>query len=174
MKIYQDVFTGEELLSDVYKYKSDFDGAIWKVQSFLQAKENVGNVDIGCGNEFGGGEEQAGDEPVEKVLNLEYGFGLTQYIFENFKDLMAYLKPFVGKVTAHLTESGNPDRAAAFKAAMNKFALDFIKVKFEDITFYTGSKETLDGSLVLSFWEDESASGPTFYYFADALREIKC
>ena len=46
--------------------------------------------------------------------------------------------------------------------------------KFDEWEFYTGSSESLDGSVVMSFWEDESASGPMFYLFKDALKEIKC
>jgi hypothetical protein len=45
---------------------------------------------------------------------------------------------------------------------------------FDEWEFYTGSSESLDGSIVLSYWEDESASGPMFYLFKDCLKEIKC
>jgi len=38
---------------------------------------------------------------------------------------------------------------------------------------YVGSKESLDGGICLSFWEDETASGPVFYFFKDGLKEVK-
>jgi hypothetical protein len=39
---------------------------------------------------------------------------------------------------------------------------------------YTGASESLEGSIALSFWEDEAAAGPVFYFFKDALKEVKC
>lgn len=47
MKIFQDVFTNDEVLSDVYKVDMDYDDTIMKVKSSYKSKEAVGNVDIG-------------------------------------------------------------------------------------------------------------------------------
>ncbi len=30
-----------------------------------------------------------------------------------------------------------------------------------------------DGPLIFSRWEDDTAAGPVFYFFKDALREVK-
>ena len=39
---------------------------------------------------------------------------------------------------------------------------------------YAGASESLDGSIALSYGEDEGATGPMFYFFKDALKEVKC
>ena len=56
MKLYYDIFAeGEsnEVLSDGFKITLEFDGVMGKVQSSLIAVGDD-NVDVGCGNEFGG------------------------------------------------------------------------------------------------------------------------
>jgi len=42
------------------------------------------------------------------------------------------------------------------------------------IISFTGVSESIDGSIAIAFWEDESASGPVFYFFKDSLKEVKC
>lgn len=53
MKIFQDIFSDEELISDSYKMVEVFDGVAVEIQSRMVVKGDV-NVDVGCGNAFGG------------------------------------------------------------------------------------------------------------------------
>lgn len=71
-----DFTTGTEVLSDSYKITYEYEGVIGSVKSRMVAKTED-NVDIGCGNAFGGAgeEEQAGGAPVEKVIDLVDAFG---------------------------------------------------------------------------------------------------
>lgn len=55
MKIFQDIFNDEELLSDSYKMESKFEDVITEVKSRLVVKKDA-DVDIGRGNAFGGTE----------------------------------------------------------------------------------------------------------------------
>jgi hypothetical protein len=48
-----------------------------------------------------------------------------------------------------------------------------IHCKYKNNFSYTGTKETLDGGICLSFWEVETDPGPMFYFFKDALKEVK-
>jgi hypothetical protein len=108
----------------------------------------------------------------EKVLDIEYNHNLVSTSFSK-PEFMAYIKNFLKNLKARLTETGNEARVESFQ----KGAQDFIKTvvgNFENYEFYTGASESLDGSIVLSSWEDDSASGPVFYLFKDALKEIKC
>lgn len=58
MKLYSDVFTGTEVLSDSYKITLEYEGVIGKVKARMIVKSED-DVDIGCGNAFGGaGEEE--------------------------------------------------------------------------------------------------------------------
>ena len=57
MKIYQDIFNDEEILTDALKFEEDFDGVIIRVATkMVPADDNV-EVDVGCGNAFGGKNE---------------------------------------------------------------------------------------------------------------------
>ena len=172
MKVFQDVFTNDELMSDVFHFDMEFNDVIMKVKSAFKSKENVGNINIGCGNAFGGDEEEAGEDgPAEKVNDVVYNFNLTETQLSK-SDFMTFIKGFLKNLKAFLEAAGQTERAAAFQ----KGAQDFIKTvvpKFDDYTFYLGAKESMDGSIVLSFWEDETAAGPVFYFFKDALKEIK-
>ena len=53
MKLYSDVFTNTEILSDSYKQEIIYEGTVIKVKSRLVVKKED-DVDIGRGNAFGG------------------------------------------------------------------------------------------------------------------------
>lgn len=55
MKLYSDIFSGTEVISDSYPSTEIFDGVAIEVKSRMVVK-GEDNVDIGCGNAFGGGE----------------------------------------------------------------------------------------------------------------------
>jgi hypothetical protein len=50
MKVFQDVFTNDELMSDIFKFTLDHDDVIMKVNSALTTKDNCANVDVGTQN----------------------------------------------------------------------------------------------------------------------------
>merc|ERR1711976_656277 len=163
MLVYQDVFTNQEVLSDSFTPIFEEDNVIVKVHSRYTNKDNAGDVDIGCGNAFGGGEEeQGGDEPEEKVNNIEYNFGLVETPFSK-KDLLSYMKVYLKK-KSYLEENGKADRVEAFQARSQAFIKRVIG-DLENWTFYLPSNESMDGGLVFSCGEDEAAPGPVFYYF---------
>jgi hypothetical protein len=171
MKVFEDVFTGDELMTEGFAFTLDYEDAIMKVNSGYTTKDNV-TVDVGCGNAFGGGEEETGDDAnEEKVNNIQYNQGLTETQFSK-GDFMTYMKDFLKKLKAHLEEN-NKDRVDGFMKGAQTF-VKFVVSKFEDFTFYTGRSEKMDGSIAFSFWENEEAAGPVFYFFKDALREVKC
>lgn len=76
-QVYVDVFSGEEIISDSFNIVELFDGAGGEVKSKLVVKGGV-DVDIGCGNAFGGKNEEDEEEGaggnenpnVEKVVDL--------------------------------------------------------------------------------------------------------
>jgi hypothetical protein len=175
MKVFQDVFTNDEVMSEVYNFTLDYQDVVMKIKSAMKNKEAVGNVDIGCGNAFGGDDEEGGDsgsgEPSEKVLDVPYNFNLVQTSFSK-SEFMAFIKNFLKNVKAFLEANGKADRVASFQAGAQEF-VKFLIGKFDELEFYTGSSENLDGGIIIAFWEDETASGPVFYYFRDALKEVK-
>lgn len=85
---------------------------------------------------------------------------------------MTFIKNFLKNTKAHLESTGKTDRVETFMKGAQEFVKSIVP-KFDEYEFYLGAKESLDGGVVLSFWEDESASGPVFYFFKDALKEEK-
>merc|ERR1711957_415764 len=142
--------------SDVFPFTLDFDDVIMKVPSALCSADNCANIDVGCGNAFGGAEEEEAGEAGEKVINVEYNHGLAKTGLSK-SDFM------------YLIKQKKEDRVEKFMAGAQTFIKKVVG-NFDDYEFYTGSSESLEGSIVLSFWEDESASGPMFYLFKDALK----
>jgi hypothetical protein len=47
MLVFQDLFTKDELMSEVFKFELAYDDVIMKVKSSYKKKEDAGNVDIG-------------------------------------------------------------------------------------------------------------------------------
>ena len=46
MKVFEDVFTNDELMSDVFPFTLDYEDCIMKVQSKLVTKDNCDNIDV--------------------------------------------------------------------------------------------------------------------------------
>ena len=73
MKIFKDVITGDEMLSDTFQMTVEYEEAIYKVPSRNRPKDDLGNVDVGCGDAFTkkeGEEEAPAQEGVEMVLDV--------------------------------------------------------------------------------------------------------
>ena len=179
MKIFKDIVGGDEMLSDTFQMTLEYEDAIIKVPSKNRPKDDLGNVDIGCGNAFGGGdaeEEQpaAGGEGVEMVLDVVANSELKQVNMSK-KEFMAFIKDYFKKIIAYLEENGKSDRVESFKKGAQAF-IKFIVPKFDDIEIYTGANgESEDGEIVggicISYWENDEDKGPMFYFFKDGLKE---
>ena len=177
MKIFKDVITGDEMLSDTFQMTLDYEDAIIKVPSKNRPKDDLGNVDVGCGDAFTkkeGEDEQPAQGGVEMVLDVIANSELKQVNMSK-KEFMAYIKDYFKKIIAYLEENGKKDRVEGFKKGAQAF-IKFIVPKFDDIELYTGAHgENDDGEIVggicISYWEDEGAQGPMFYFFKDGLKE---
>lgn len=183
MLIFKDIVNGDEFMSDIFPFTLEYDDVIMKVPSQYKSKDKVGEVDIGCGNEFGGGDAaegdgaDGGDEDNEKVIDVIYNANLKQVNMSK-KEFGAYIKDYFKKVIEHLEKNGKADRVDGFKKGATDF-VKFIMKKFDDVEIYTGNNgETEDGEIVgglaISYWENEEAKGPMIYFFKDALVEEKC
>ena len=178
MKIFKDVITGDEMLSDTFQMTLEYEDAIYKVPSKNRPKDDFGDVNIGCGDAFGKGEGEAEEaqaqEGVEMVLDVVANSELKQVNMSK-KEFMAYIKDYFKKIIAYLEENGKKDRVDGFKKGAQAF-IKFIVPKFDDIELYTGAHGENDegeivGGVCISYWEDESAKGPMFYFFKDGLKE---
>ena len=176
MKIFKDVLTGDEMTSDTFQMTSEYDDAILKVPSKNRPKDDFGNVDVGCGDAFTkgeGAEEPAAPENVEMVLDVIANHELKQVNMSK-KEFMAYIKDYFKKLIAYMEENGKKDRVEGFKKGAQAF-IKFIIPHFDDIEIYTGANGENDegeivGGVCISYWEDDTAKGPMFYFFKDGLK----
>jgi len=177
MKIFKDVLTGDEMLSDTFQMTSEYEDAILKVPSKNRPKDDLNNVEIGCGDEFAkaeGAEDPAPQQGVEMVLDVIANSELKQVNMSK-KEFMAYIKDYFKKLIAYMEENGKKDRVDGFKKGAQAF-IKFIIPHFDDIEIYTGANGENDegeivGSVCISYWEDDTATGPMFYFFKDGLKE---
>jgi uncharacterized protein with GYD domain len=172
MRLFIDIFSNDEIISDSFDMKMCYNDVGCKVKSNYIVK-GEDKVDIGCGNAFANPdaeEEAAGGNAVVKVLDVMESFDYQETSFDK-ASYGAYLKGYMGKVLKHLEEK-KPDRVAAFKAGAKEMGT-WIMSNFNDFTFYTPKSYDMDNSLILSYIDGEDLS-PTFVYFMDGLRGEKC
>lgn len=129
------------------------------------------NVDIGCGNEFGGaGEEDAPDPNIEMVNNIVESFHYTQTSMDG-AGFKAWLKDYMGAILEKMKAADKPvEERKAFKARAANIAKFFLS-QFKDVDFYLGESFNAD-SMIFSIYS-EGALYPNFYYIMDGLKEEK-
>ena len=173
MKLFKDVITGDEMLTDTFEMTTEYEDAIIKVPSKNRPKDQL-NSDIPNEDEEGQDPNAQANEPVEMVLDVVANSRLKQVNMSK-KEFMSYIKDYFKKVIAYLEENGKKDRVEGFKKGAQAF-IKFIVPKYDDIELYTGDNgENEEGEIVggvcISYWEDDSAKGPMFYFFKDGLKE---
>lgn len=131
------------------------------------------NVDVGCGNAFGGGGEEDGggaDGPVT-VNNVIDGFQYTETQIGAPADFKAWIKEYMNAVVLKLREMGTPkEEIQAFKASAPNVAKFFLK-NFSDVQFFLGPSFCAD-SMVFSIYP-EGAVVPNFYYIMGGMKAEK-
>jgi len=172
MKVFLDVFNGDELLSDGYATESTFNDVCLEVRSQWVNKGSE-NVDIGRGNQFGGGDEEEKVEDIsERVLDIADVFHLNK-IEPKFtkKEFATYIKGYMQRLKKYIEEI-NPDRVKPFMEGASAF-VKAVLAKFDDYDFWSGVSYDQEALIVLSYYKNEEDLTPTFVYFKDGLREVK-
>ncbi|KAL0225642.1 hypothetical protein P9112_012966 [Eukaryota sp. TZLM1-RC] len=163
MRVFKDLFTGDELFSDAYRF-SVLDDIIYEV---------IGNyVSINEDNEIVPSDS---DEAVGTALNIVVDQGLESTVFDK-KSFGIYLKMIFKKIKEHL-EKNDPDRVQDFMKAAAPFAKKALGL-FKDLEFYTGSSMNPEGVVVMIYHKDiETANGleerPCAWVLKDAVKEEK-
>jgi hypothetical protein len=173
MRIYQNLDSDIDIISDGYKLKAleEYDGVITEVESKMIVKGDV-NVDVGCGNALGGKNEDeeegaGGEAPPEKVNDLIDHFQYQETGLDK-AGVMAWMKEYGKKIADKLPA----DRQEKFKAGFKKFAGHLVK-NLGEFTIYTPSDYSQEGTLIFSFWKQESDEAPHFWFLLDGLKSYK-
>ena len=169
--LFRDRFSGADMFSVAQPYKLMPDNdAVFVVQSQVIKKNASGEVDIGCGRQFGGKNEED-DEPVALaegevlVNNIVETYGLQEITFTK-KDFTLWLKPYLGKIKSAL-EASRPERLPAFMSGAQKFAQQ-IATTFDDWCFFVNSANDYEAMICFAKYEGESTV-PQFYFIRDGL-----
>ena len=170
MKVYFDVFSNDELISDSYPTVLQNSDVVMEVASRMVAKGNE-EIDIGRGNEFGGGgEDEAVDNTVERVNDVVTSFSLQETSFTK-KEYVTVIKGYMQKLKKHLAENGS-DRVDIFMKGATEF-VKWVVANFDEFKFYSGPSYDQSAMIVLSYYKQEENEAPHFLFIRDGLREEK-
>ncbi|GAV74917.1 TCTP domain-containing protein [Cephalotus follicularis] len=168
MLVYQDLLTGDELLSDSFPYKEIENGILWEVEGKWVTQGAV-DVDIGANPSAEGAEDDEGvDDQAVKVVDIVDTFRLQEQPPFDKKQFVAYIKKFIKVLTPKLDE----ENQTKFKKNIEG-ATKYLLSKLSDLQFFVGESMHDDSTLVLAYYK-EGATDPTFLYFAHSLKEVKC
>ncbi|KAJ3681378.1 hypothetical protein LUZ60_015867 [Juncus effusus] len=168
MLVYQDLLTGDELLSDSFPYKEIENGVLWEVEGKWVVQGAV-DVDIGANPSAEGADEGEGvDDAAVKVVDIVDTFRLQEQPPFDKKTFLTHMKRYIKNLTPKL----DAEAQEVFKKNIES-ATKYLLSKIKDLQFFVGESMQDDGCLVFAYYK-EAATDPTFLYFAHGLKEIKC
>lgn len=150
MKIFTDIFSGDELLSDAYDVK-EVDGVIFEADCENITIKAGADIDIGANPSAEGGDEEL-EEGMETVNNVVYSFRLQQTAFDK-KSFLTYIKGYMKAVKAKLAET-NPDQVEVFEKGATAYVKKVIG-SFKDWEFFTGESMDPDAMVVLMNYRED-------------------
>jgi hypothetical protein len=171
MKIYKDIFSGDEIFSDTYKIKL-IDNVVYEVTGKLVTRK-AGEIQLAGANpsaeEADEGTEEGCESGVDIVLNHRL---VESFAFGDKKSYVAYLKDYMKKLTEKLQETA-PDQVEVFKTNINAVMKDLLG-RFKDLQFFTGESMDIDGTIAIMEYRDiEGISTPILICFKHGLEEEK-
>jgi len=173
MKIYKDVFNGDEMFSDTYKIKL-VDEVMYEVTGKL-VQRRAGEIILAGSNASAEGEDadEGGDVGVESGVDIVLNHRLCEtFAFGDKKGYTAYLKEYMKKVVERLQTTA-PDQVDVFKTNINKVMKDVLG-RFKDLQFFTGEQMDCDGMVAMMEYRDiDGQSVPILMCFKHGLEEEK-
>ena len=168
MLVYQDLLTGDELLSDSFPYKEIENGVLWEVEGKWVVQGAV-DVNIGANPSAEGADDDEGvDDQAVKVVDIVDTFRLQEQPAFDKKQFVTWVKRYIKLLPTKLSA----EKAEEFKKGIEG-ATKFLLSKLKDLQFFVGESMHDDATLVFAYYK-EGAADPTFLYFAHALKEVKC
>lgn len=171
MRVFKDLFTGDEMFCDSYKMKL-VDNVVYEVYG-KHISRKIGDVQLAGANPSAEEADEGTDESVESGVDIILNQRLQEcYAFTDKKAFTGYLKDYMKKLVAKLQET-NPDEVDVFKTNIQKFSKEILG-KFKDLSFYTG--ESMDPEAMIAILDYKEVDGeevPVMYFFKHGLLEEK-
>merc|ERR1712241_1441135 len=172
MKIYKDIFSGDELFSDTYKMTLVSD-CLYEVVGKYETRTD-GDVVLEGANASAEEADEGTDENSVSGVDIVLNHRLVETGFGDKKGFTAYLKAYMKKVLDYLEENDRKDEIAEFKSNINNVMKEMMG-KFKDLQFYTG--ESMDPDAMICMLEYKNVDGEersVLMFFKHGLEEIKC
>jgi len=170
MKVFKDIFNGDEMLSDALPMEV-VDGVALKVETKNMTKSLNANFDIGANpsTEEGAADEGFDDGGSVTINNLVDNHHLVQTQYDK-KSYMGHIKAYMKRLLDHLKEH-NPSRVETFQKEAQEFVKKVI-AKFDEFEFYTGEQMDPECMVALKFYSEDGIT-PYFYFWKDGMKEEK-
>ncbi|XP_014273447.1 translationally-controlled tumor protein homolog isoform X1 [Halyomorpha halys] len=171
MRIYKDIFTGDEMFSDTYKMKL-VDEVMYEVYGKLVTRKQ-GDIQLDGFNPSAEEADEGTSEIVESGVDVVLNHRLCEtFAFGDKKSYTAYLKDYMKKLVSKLEEK-DPSQVETFKTNMNKVMKDILG-RFKELQFFTGESMDVDGMIALLEYRDiDNDSVPVLMFFKHGLDEEK-
>jgi len=172
MLIFKDIFTGDEMFCDSYKYQL-VDEVVYEVYGKYVTRKQDG-VTLDGANPSAEEADEGTDEACESGIDIILNQRLQEAAcFGDKKIYMQYIKDYMKNVVAKLQET-DPSQVDIFKTKMNE-AMKKILGKFKDLAFYTGeSMDSVTGMVALLEYRDvDGEEVPIMLFFKHGLVQEK-
>ena len=170
MRVWKDVLSGDEMVSDSYPYTEVFDGAGLEVKATFVSKNENESFGLKANTEEGE-DDSVPDTKTVTVIDVVDAMRLQEITLDK-KGFMGYVKGYLKRVKESLEARGKADRVAGFQ----KGATDLVKLlvsKWDEVQTFTGENGDWEAGLAYSFQKEQTDAGPTFYFFLDGLKQEK-
>lgn len=171
MRIYKDIFTGDEMFSDSYKMKL-VDEVVYEVYGKLVQRKH-GDIQLDGANPSAEEVDEGTDSSIESGVDVVLNHRLSEtYAFGDKKSYTLYLKDYMKKLVEKLQEK-SPDQVDIFKTNMNKVMKDILG-RFKELQFFTGESMEIEGMVgLMEYREIDGQSVPVLMFFKHGLDEEK-
>merc|ERR1712077_42554 len=172
MKIYEDVFSGDEMFSDTYPIKLVHE-CLWEVTG-KHISRTQDEIQLAGSNASAEEAEEGTDAASESGVDVILNHRLVETGFGSKKDYTTYLKDYMKKVVKHLEENDMKDQVDGFKANITTVMKSLLG-KYKDLQFYTGESMDPDAMILMLEYRDvDGEEKPILMAFKHGLREVKC
>jgi len=172
MKIFKDVFSGDELFSDTYRMTCVQD-CLYEVVGKYETRTD-GEVVLEGSNASAEEADEGTDANSTSGVDIVLNHRLTETGFGSKKDFTTYLKEYMKRVVKYLTENGKEGEVDAFKKNIQEVMKKLLG-NFKELQFFTG--ESMDPDAMICMLEYKEVNGeerPVLMFFKHGLEEEKC
>jgi len=165
MKVFKDIFSGDELFTDSYEVKLVDDVLYEVIGKHVSRTEGEVVLEGSNASAEGADADEGTDSSTVSGIDFVLDNRLTETGFGSKKDYTTYLKDYMKKVQKYLEENGRTDEVDGFKAGAQKVVKELLG-KFKDLSFYQGESMDPDAMvLIVDYKEINGEEKPVLLAF---------